>query len=64
MTNCTYTKVKTDSYGADWITECGRRVRCEAPIDVGMVFPPLPNKTGKFCHYCGKRIEIKGTSPR
>lgn len=56
---CTYTKAKQDSYGTNWDTGCGSHVRCEAPIDVGFSFDPLPNEGGKFCPYCGKLIELE-----
>ena len=56
---CTYTKGKSDSYGTNWKTACGNHVRCEAPIDVGFSFDPLPNENGKFCHFCGKEIALK-----
>jgi len=57
---CVYTKERQDGYGTDWSTACGRDVRCEAPVDVGWSFAPLPNEGGKFCHFCGKEIELKG----
>lgn len=59
--HCIYKKASSDGYGTNWKTQCGRRVRCEAPIEVGMSFPPLPNEDGKFCHYCGKEILIAVT---
>lgn len=59
---CVYTKAKESrwsGYGTDWKSACGHSVRCEAPIDVGFSSAPLPNEDGKFCHYCGKVIELK-----
>lgn len=55
---CTYTKKSMDSYGTNWKTQCGHIVRCEAPIEVGFSFDPLPNEDGKFCPYCGGEIEL------
>ena len=59
MKTCTYTKKSSDSYGTNWTTQCGNGVRCEAPIDVGFSFDPLPNENGKFCHFCGGEILLK-----
>lgn len=56
---CTYTEGKSDGYGTNWKTACGKRVRCEAPIEVGFSFAPKPNEDGKFCHFCGKEIVLK-----
>jgi len=59
MITCQYTKIKSDSYGTNWKTSCGKEVRCEAPIEVGFSFDPLPNANGKFCSFCGKEIVLK-----
>ncbi len=56
---CVYTKQKIDGYGTDWTTSCGHAVRCESSINVGFSFDPLPNEDGKYCHYCGKLIELR-----
>lgn len=57
---CEYRKVKQDGYEAVWKTECGNKVYCEAPIEVGISFPPLPTDDGrKFCAYCGEKIELR-----
>ena len=58
MSTCKYTKHSQDSYGTNWRTACGNKVRCEAPIDVGFSFDPLPNEGGKFCHFCGGLIVL------
>ena len=55
---CKYKKVSVDGYGTDWKTQCGKKLRCEAPIDVGFSFAPLPNEDGKYCHFCGKLIKL------
>lgn len=58
--SCAYRKTSSDGYGTNWRTACGHRVRCEAPIEVGMSFAPLPNADGAiYCPYCGKLIELK-----
>jgi hypothetical protein len=57
-TVCAYTKTGSDGYGTDWKTNCGRTLRCEAPIDVGFSSAPLPNEDGEYCHFCGKKIKI------
>ena len=57
---CIYTKHKSDGYGTDWKTSCGWVLRCEGPIDVGFSPAPLPTEDGKYCHFCGKEIELKG----
>lgn len=59
MKTCKYIEIGHDSYGTNWKTECGRTVRCEAPIDVGFSFDPLPNEDGKFCPYCDGEIVLK-----
>lgn len=56
--SCLYTIIKRDGYGASWTTECGERIFCETPTQVGLSFPPLPTDSGKFCHYCGKEIKL------
>lgn len=60
MSTCTYIKIRSDGYGTDWKTKCGHAVRCEAPMEVGFSFDPLPNEDGEFCRYCGKKIHIDG----
>jgi hypothetical protein len=59
---CTYTRKNSDGYGTLWTTSCGRKHYIEAPIEVGMSFAPLPNKDGKYCHYCGKQIKVLGNN--
>jgi hypothetical protein len=56
---CVYIKNITTPYGTHWKTKCGHGIYMEAPIKVGFSFAPLPNEGGKFCHYCGKEIEIR-----
>lgn len=59
MEKCTYTKVKSDGFGTTWKTNCGKRIYCEAPEEVGMSFAPLPTDDDcKFCTYCGKEIKL------
>lgn len=58
---CKYTRIKSDGYGVDWKTQCGREVRCESPIEVGFSSAPLPNEDGDYCHYCGKIIKLVKT---
>jgi hypothetical protein len=61
---CAYKRLGSDGHGTDWETECGRRVRCSGPMDVGMSFDPMPNEDGEFCHYCGgviKPLEAPGS---
>ena len=56
---CTYTKIKADDWETVWKTQCGNKVYCKVPEEVGICFAPLPNENGKFCYYCGKEIELK-----
>lgn len=58
MGKCVYTKIQ-DGDPAIWETACGKQVRCEAPMEVGLGFPPLPNEHGKFCSNCGGKIVLK-----
>lgn len=58
---CSYVKKKEDGYRAVWRTECGEKVICEGPIDVGFCPNPLPTEGGKeFCSFCGGKIELGG----
>ena len=59
---CFYTKGRSDGWGVEWKTQCGHKVHCETPEEVGICFAPLPNEDGKFCRYCGKEIELKEKS--
>lgn len=54
---CKYIRRAVDAHGTNWKTSCGREVRCEVPEEVGICFAPLPNESGDFCHFCGKKIE-------
>lgn len=64
MTACVYTKGSSNGYEVNWKTECGNRVVCEVPTEVGFQRAPLPNETGKFCHFCGKKIQLKEKNVR
>lgn len=59
MKTCRYEKGDSGAYNQDWTTACGRKVRCESPMEVGFSFPPLPNADGQiYCTYCGQKIEL------
>lgn len=62
MSTCNYRLVKTDGYSDVYSTDCGKTVRYEAPIEVGISFAPSPTDGGsKFCTYCGGKIKAHKT---
>lgn len=57
-TNCIYTMGTQNGYETAWKTECGHVIVMRTPVEVGFAPAPLPNEDGKFCHYCGKVIQL------
>jgi hypothetical protein len=58
MKKCVYTKKSSDPYGDDWETACGKKIRYDAPEEVGMSFAPLPIAVGEYCSHCGGKIVL------
>jgi hypothetical protein len=58
--NYVFNNIQSDGYHDQWDTSCGKSIGIASPMEVGFSYAPLPNSDGKYCHYCGKLIEIKG----
>jgi hypothetical protein len=52
---CMYAVHNRNGYYTMWTTQCGNRVKCEAPEEIGLSFTPLSTADGKrYCEYCGR----------
>jgi len=59
-TRCSWVLVSRKGDTSRYRTSCGNQYSFEAPMEVGMWFPPLVQDTEhKFCLFCGGEIEPK-----